>query len=201
MENFYTSFKPFFDVAKLCGLFPYSFDGPTRKGIFKTKFNGYFFASITLCFLIMIIIKTFNIAMNQSNAQILEAKVWCWILNFGSIFSLIYFIFQNCHLKEILDIFHLLHFCDEKLLTLNTCVDFKKEKTFNYSASYSVILCPLVYFVTMLILSHFLGVVYAFQWYIMYSHFLMYKLFFFAQFIVTSNAVKERFAAMNSSMM
>lgn len=37
MENIYTTLKPFYILIKSMGLFPMSFEGPPRKGFFKTK--------------------------------------------------------------------------------------------------------------------------------------------------------------------
>lgn len=37
MENIYTSSKPFYNLVKLLGLFPMSYDGPVHKGILEVK--------------------------------------------------------------------------------------------------------------------------------------------------------------------
>jgi hypothetical protein len=39
MENIFTAAKPFLVVSKYLGLFPMSFDGPTRKGSLKLKWT------------------------------------------------------------------------------------------------------------------------------------------------------------------
>lgn len=40
MENIFTGAKPFLFLAKVLGLFPMEFEGPTRKGFLKFKLSN-----------------------------------------------------------------------------------------------------------------------------------------------------------------
>lgn len=199
--NFYTSVKPFCDFARICGVFPYSSKGPARDGKFKLNFKGIFCTLISLCLIVVVLSKALDIGTKQSKQKLLEAKVWCWILILGTAFTLISFVYQNFHLKEILEFFCLLDNCDSKLKSLNLEIDHKKERKFNFHASFLGIFGPISYLFFMTAFNHHFGLGLGLHWNLLYMHFLLYKSFFCVQFIVITNAIRERFEAMSSLLM
>jgi 7tm Chemosensory receptor len=50
MENVFTAFEPFLGFSKLVGFCNVSYDGPTRKGIFKVKWINIFASSFLIAF-------------------------------------------------------------------------------------------------------------------------------------------------------
>lgn len=202
MENFYTSIKPFCDVARLFGLFAKSFEGPARKGIFRRTTCGIFLKIFSILIYLAVLFQIINFVANSGSSQILESKVWNWILLSGSFTIFIQIIHQNFYQEEFLELFQFFYECDVKLLNLNCRVNHKKEKILNFFIASSAFTLPLCgYLILVTFAAEFFHVDDNLVWNSLYAHFLIYKCFFFTQFTVTTRAVRERFKALNSYMM
>lgn len=201
MDNFYTSIKNFCFSSQLFGFFPMSFEGPVRKGIFKVKFINLVITVTSLSIILIFSSRAIDVGIASSQENFFRARVWTYILILGLLWTYVHFAYQIGNLKNTLNFFHLLHQCDLKLYVLNSQVDFKKEAKFITMASISPLLLTMAQFVIAMISSYFLHTLFGVFYNIMYSHFLMYKCFFFAQFVIFAHVVNERFKALNHSIM
>lgn len=200
MENFYTSIKPFCVFSQIFGFFPLSFDGPPRKGIFKTKSINVLLVIVSQGTMITFAYRAIEVGINGSNENFFRARIWSWILICGFLMTLLHFLFQMTKLKKIVKFYHHIHLLDAKLYTIHAQVNHKKNKMFILAATLSLIMLPLLDFTSVSIAAYFLGSKFGFLWNLMYNIYLMCKVYLFVQFITAAYAVHERLKALNNSI-
>lgn len=202
MENFYTAIEPFCILSKFLGFFPLSFDSPVRKGVLQTKNTDLISSAICVIILLIISQQACDIAQNSSgNENFFRAKVWSWILMFGTISIVILnFVYQMINLKKIVNFFHHLHSCDLKFYMLNAQVNHKRDKILIAIASISALFLPMFYYVFMISAAYLMNQNLGLIWNLMYDTYLVFKCYFFVQFIVAAYAVRERLKALNNSI-
>ena len=155
MDNFYTSMAPFCFISQIIGFFPLSFDGPARKGFFKTKIVNVFMVIVSQGTIIIFACQAIDIGIKGSNDNLLRARVWSWILICGLLMTLLHFLLQMTNLKKIVKFYHGIHRLDLKLYAINAQVDHKKSKNFVIAALISMIILPLYEFTTSLVSAHY----------------------------------------------
>ena len=76
MDNIFTASKSFLSFSKLFGLFPYSFEEPSRKGIFKVRVSG---VLLTLCsFSILVYLTWSNLSFMVLVTNESKLLVYAW---------------------------------------------------------------------------------------------------------------------------
>lgn len=94
MKNIYTTFKPFYFLAKALGLFPLSYDGPVAKGKLKVM---WFDVCITI-FAFSLLLSFALLKLNLREAVLIDStilvKSWEISLEFGLGTTIIQFCYQ-----------------------------------------------------------------------------------------------------------
>lgn len=70
MDNIYTAAEPFMKLGKFFGHFPLNFDGPARKGFFKTKWQG-----VVCSFVIASILITLNVLNSLKRTTVMSKSL------------------------------------------------------------------------------------------------------------------------------
>lgn len=192
--------KPFCLFSQILGFFPLSFDGPARKGFFKTKIINVLMVIVSQGTIIIFAYQAIDAGIKGSNDNLLSARVWSWILICGLLTTLLHFLFQMTKLKKIVKFYHQIHRLDIKLYAINAQVDHKKSKKFIIATSSSMIMLPLCQFISISISAHFLYAKFGILWNLMWNTYLMCKCYTFVQFITAAYAVHERMKALNNSI-
>lgn len=200
MDNFYTSMKPFCIFSQVFGFFPLGFDGPARKGIFKAKNINVLLVIASQGTLLFFAYHAIGIGIEGSNENFFRLRVWSWILICGFLTTLLLFLYQMTKLKKIVKFYHHIHQLDTKLYTINAQVNHKKSQKFILATSISMIMLPILDLISTTISAYFLNTKYGIFWNLMYNIYLMFKCYFFVQFITAAYAVHERLKALNNSI-
>lgn len=115
MENVFTAFEPFLGFSKLVGFCNVSYDGPTRKGIFKVKWFNIFASSGLIAFFTV-----FNF-LNVKNGNFVDIDsdllYYGWMVpslfELGS--QLILLLWQFSKKKHFVSVLQKLHDVDKKV--------------------------------------------------------------------------------------
>lgn len=94
MENIYTTVKPFYIVCKILGSFPMTFEGPTMKGCFKTKWHDVLLTSCSFAFLASLAIYKLQGGNVIENKSAIMTKAWDLSLKVGLFAFLMHFCIQ-----------------------------------------------------------------------------------------------------------
>lgn len=115
MENIYTTAKPFLVLTKLIGLFPKSFDGPTRKGVLRFKLVDGVFSFIALPSIVCLLV--LNIMSEALNDLASEFVVNCYIIcmHFDIFSFLILYFYQINKRENIVKLLHEINSADIKV--------------------------------------------------------------------------------------
>lgn len=115
MDNIFTALKPFLDVMRISGIFPFSFDGDPAKGVFKIKWQG---VIATLCFILLLIATTYlNYAYKgfiASDSTVLD-EAWYITINAEFLSHFLLLGYQILICKNILKFSHQIQAIDEEV--------------------------------------------------------------------------------------
>lgn len=120
MRNIYTSFVPFYWIAKLLGLFPFSYEGVYCNGIFIQKRRD---IALTLTFfMIFMFLYIANFFRNESvsSSSDILARAWDLSLYFFLTTLLVSYLYQLKKWKSIVKFLSLIKHFDEKVCNLRS---------------------------------------------------------------------------------
>lgn len=130
MDSIYKSFKPFYYLSKLLGVFPMSFQGKAGNGELKTKWHDFVISILSFTFLICLItsqIKFNNFLKSDSSISTKASEISVLIALF---FLLISFVFQISKRHQIVNFLKLLNSYDIEVKTMKMKIVFCKTKVF-----------------------------------------------------------------------
>lgn len=127
MKNVHTSFVPFYLIAKLLGLFPFSYESERHNGILIQKYRD--IASTLTSFLIFMFLYIANFFRNDSvsSSSDILPRAWDLSLHFFLTTLLISYLYQLSKWKSITKFLTLIKKFDEKVWKIKS----KPMKTFN----------------------------------------------------------------------
>jgi 7tm Chemosensory receptor len=129
MENIYSSVKPFYNLSKILGLFPLSFDGSETKGRLELKWHGVVSCVVTVLILTLLLFMNFLDEEDPSSSAMLN-NVWNFQVVFGLILLLILFIYQIKQRNAIADYLQIIKNIDDKVKCSKTSIIDKFQHLF-----------------------------------------------------------------------
>jgi hypothetical protein len=121
MENVFTAAKPFVVFAKLLGVFPMSFDGPTSKGLLKTRRRDWICTSLSLLLMLsgLLLLRSLKSSFYLLADSEISLEAW-YIAGYLHVSSISIFIFVQARGREkIVKFLNLLHDFDNKVKPLD----------------------------------------------------------------------------------
>jgi hypothetical protein len=113
MENIFTSSNPMLIHSMLLGLFPMSFDGPARKGSFKTKWHDVILVVAFGIFQVFII-RT-NLTLDLWAPNVIIQFAWAVTRNFEGFSYVLLFWYQIWNRKNIVKFLRIIDTVDQKV--------------------------------------------------------------------------------------
>lgn len=115
MKNVHTSVVPFYWIAKLLGLFPFSYEGKYRNGILVQKFKDIASTSISLFVFMFLYIANFFRNESVSSTSDILTRVWDLSLHFFLTTLLVSYLYQLSKWKSVVTFLALIEKFDEKV--------------------------------------------------------------------------------------
>lgn len=116
MENIFVASKPFIRILNLFGLFPMSYDGPSFKGIFKTKWLDVVLSCFSFGLLISFTMSSLVIDYSFGEESLLLEHAWKASMKFDFFSHICLFIFQVKKRHDVIKFFEQVQDADEKVI-------------------------------------------------------------------------------------
>jgi hypothetical protein len=197
MDNFYTSIKPFCIFANYMGFFPFSFDGPARKGFLKIKK-----INVLQIVLVLIILTTATVGnfvlyvyTYDPTLSFFRYSVWTWLMVFADPIIFLQFFIQLKKQHEIRSFLKLMHDIDLRFMSLGLQVDHKSHRKFVRNLSISIMFLPCMNYIIPVLGSYYYGQISSntFAQEFFYFVYVSVECFIFTQFVVFTYLLRERF--------
>ena len=118
MDNVYTAVKPFYFLTKAFGLFPLSFEGPTVKGILRTKLSDVISTSLSFSSFIALCYARISDDIGLQNPT-LSAVAWEVTFAIVMLSLLVHFVLQIYKRNDMKKFLYSLHNFDNEVRIKN----------------------------------------------------------------------------------
>jgi hypothetical protein len=115
MDNIYTASKPFVTLIQLLGIFPMSFVGPTRKGVFKVKLWNIAVTLIWFIGLMFVVMISFSVNNFEGEKSKVLPYAWKVSINLEVLSYIVMAVHQLLSCRKIVKFLAKIDDCDQKV--------------------------------------------------------------------------------------
>jgi hypothetical protein len=115
MDNIYTASKPFVTLIQILGIFPLSFVGPTRKGVFKVKLWNIGVSLIWLIGLMFVVKTSFSVNSYDGEHSKVLPYAWKVAINLEVLSYIVMAVHQLSIYRKIVKFLEKVDDCDQQV--------------------------------------------------------------------------------------
>jgi hypothetical protein len=197
MENIYTSIEAFRVYGNFMGFFPLSFNGPSRKGIWKVKKVNILqvFISLGILFISSVANIIHYLRAWYKWDNIFHFSIWSWLIMVAYPMIFMQFLFQMSNLNEIKELFKILHEIDLKFQLMSMKVNFESHRKFVKYFTIFIVFTPILNYSFTFFSGYYLSEsdVDSLLQELFYFCYMFYQCYIITQFITFTYLLKERF--------